>query len=54
MEALSLPKTKKKKKIDVNRFIKRARELKKYFEEEAEYLRRREIENEHLLSGKSF
>lgn len=33
--------------------MKRAKKLKKYFEEEMEYLRKKELENENLLSGKS-
>jgi hypothetical protein len=49
-----LPVKTHKKKIDVSSFVKRAKELKKIFEEERDYLRKKEIENESILSGKSF
>lgn len=49
-----LPEKKNKKKINTERFVKRAKELKEYFEEEMRYLRDKEFENESLLPGKSF
>lgn len=50
----ALPIVKNKKRINLNKFIKRARELKEYYDEELAYLRKKEIENENLLSRKSF
>lgn len=48
-----LPEKKAKKKIDLNRFVKRAKELRTSFEEEMKYLRKKELENGNILSGKS-
>lgn len=47
-----LPEKKVEKKIDISKFVKRAKELKKYFEEEMAYLRKKEQEDESILSGK--
>lgn len=49
---MKLPEIKNKKKIDPERFIKRAKELKKYFQEEKAYLRKKELEDENILSGR--
>ena len=49
---VKLPHVKDKKKIDPDKFLKRAKELKKYFQEEKAYLRKKELEDESLLSGR--